>query len=135
LYLAAMQAIAYGTRHIVETMNEAGYAIDFVLAAGGGSRNGVFLESHADALGLPVAVGREPEAVLLGAAILGAVAGSIHPRITAAMAAMSRVGRVIRPRGGEAARYHAAKYAVFQRLFADQMAYRALMEDAGRQVL
>ncbi|MGH7103301.1 MAG: FGGY-family carbohydrate kinase [Acetobacteraceae bacterium] len=134
LYLAAIQAIAYGTRHIVEIMNSAGYAIDFVLATGGGSRNPLFLESHADALGTPVAIGHEPEAVLLGAAILGAVAGAIYPGISAAMTAMSRVGRVIKPRGGATARYHAAKYAVFQRLFADQMAYRALMEDAGRDV-
>lgn len=131
LYLAAIQAIAYGTRHIVEAMNGAGYAIDFVLATGGGSRNPLFLGAHADALGLPVAVGREPAAVLLGTAILGAVAGGLFPGIVAAMAAMSRVGRVIQPRGGASARYHAAKYAVFQRMYADQMGYRALMEDAG----
>ncbi len=131
LYLATIQAIAYGTRHIVETLNGAGYAIDLVLAAGGGTRNSLFLRAHADALGLPIALAREPEAVLLGAAILGAVAGRAYPDIPAAMAGMSRIGRVISPATGATARYHEAKYAVFRRLYADQMAYRALMQGAG----
>lgn len=133
LYLAAIQAVAYGTRHIIETMNGAGYAIEFVLASGGSSRNPLFLRTHADALGMPLALGREPEAVLLGAAILGAVAGGVYPGIWAAMAAMSQVGQVVRPAAGAVGRYHDAKYAVFQRLYADQMAYRALMEGSGRE--
>lgn len=127
LYLATIQAIAYGTRHIVEALSEAGYAIDLLLATGGGTRNPEFLRAHADASGLPIAAPSEPEAVLLGSAILGAVAGGAYPGIAAAMAGMSRIGRVIRPAGGKVGRYHAAKYAVFKRLYADQMAYRELM--------
>ncbi len=135
LYLAAIQAIAYGTRHIVATLRDAGYGIDCVLATGGGTRNPVFLRAHADALGVPIALAGEPEAVLLGSAILGAVAGRAYPDIPAAMAKMSRVGRVIRPEGGAEAGYHAAKYAVFQRLYADQRAYRGLMEGAVRAIV
>lgn len=130
LYLATIQAIAYGTRHIVETLREAGYVTDFVLATGGDTRNPMFLRAHADALGIPIALAREPEAVLLGSAILGAVACRAYPDVPAAMAAMSRVGRLIEPVGGAVARYHGAKYAVFQRLYADQMAYRGCMEEA-----
>jgi FGGY-family pentulose kinase len=130
LYLATVQAIAYGTRHIVETLNAHGYAIDLVLATGGDTRNPLFLREHADALGCPIVLPAEPEAVLLGAAILGAVAGGAHRGIRAAMAAMSRPGATISPTGGAAARFHAAKYAVFHRLHADQTAYRALMQGA-----
>jgi hypothetical protein len=43
------------------------------------------------------------------------------------MAAMSRAGSVIEPAAGAVRRYHDAKYAVFQRMYADQMAYRAIM--------
>ncbi len=132
LYMATVQAIAYGTRHIVETLNGHGYAIDLVLATGGDTRNPLFLREHADALGCPIVLPREPEAVLLGAAILGAVAGGAHPGIRAAMAAMSRPGATISPAGGPVARFHAAKYAVFQRLHADQTAYRALMEEVSK---
>ncbi len=51
LYLATIQAIAYGTRHIIEAMNSAGYRIDTLLCCGGGTKNPVFLQQHADATG------------------------------------------------------------------------------------
>ena len=127
LYLATLQAIAYGTRHIVETLNGQGYAIDTILASGGGTKNPVFLREHADATGCALVLPREPEAVLLGAAILGAVAGGAHPSIRDAMAAMSRSGAVIDPGGDEIRRYHDAKYAVVQRMYQDQLTYRGLM--------
>ena len=130
LYLATVQAVAYGTRHIVESMNARGYRITSLLACGGGTKNPVFLREHADATGCAVVLPREPEAVLLGAAMLGAVAGGAFPAILDAMAGMSGVGAVIEPTGGAVARYHDAKYAVFQRLHDDQLAYRRLMDVA-----
>jgi FGGY-family pentulose kinase len=127
LYLATVQAIAYGTRHIVETLNGQGYAIDTILACGGGTKNPVFLREHADATGCSLVLPQEPEAVLLGAAMLGAVAGGMQPSVQAAMAAMSRAGSVITPAEDAIRRFHEAKYTVFQRMYADQMAYRAIM--------
>jgi FGGY-family pentulose kinase len=127
LYLATVQAVAYGTRHIVETLNEQGYAIDTILACGGGTKNPVFLREHADATGCTLVLPQEPEAVLLGAAVLGAVAGGVQPSVQQAMAAMSRAGSVLAPAGDRVRRYHDAKYAVFQKMHADQMAYRAMM--------
>jgi FGGY-family pentulose kinase len=127
LYLAAVQAVAYGTRHIIAAMNENGAAIDTILACGGGTKDRVFLREHADATGCRIVLPREPEAVLLGAAMLGAVAGGVHADIPAAMAAMSAPGAVVEPSAG-LRRYHDAKYATFQRLYHDQLAYRALMQ-------
>ncbi len=128
LYLATIQAVAYGTRHIVDAMNRAGYVIDTILACGGGTKDPVFLREHADATGCRIVLPAEPEAVLLGSSILGAVAGGIHQDIPSAMAAMSRSGSVIEPTGGAVRSYHDAKYAVFHRMHDDQMAYRALMK-------
>ncbi|WP_042696785.1 FGGY-family carbohydrate kinase, partial [Azospirillum sp. B506] len=130
LYLATVQAVAYGTRHIVAAMNGRGYAIDTILACGGGTKNPVFLEAHADATGCSLVLPEEPEAVLLGAAVLGAVAGGAFPDIAAGMAGMSRAGRSITPAEGPMRAYHDAKYAVFLRMHEDQMAYRTLMETA-----
>ncbi|AWK89509.1 FGGY-family carbohydrate kinase [Azospirillum thermophilum] len=126
LYLATIQAVAYGTRHIVEALNARGYGIDTILVCGGGTKNPVFLREHADATGCRFVLPEEPEAVLLGSAILGAVAGGAFPTVTEAMAAMTRAGRSIEPAAGAAA-FHRAKYAVFHRMYEDQMAYRALM--------
>ncbi len=128
LYLATIQGIAYGTRHIIDTMNEAGFAIDTILACGGGTRNPVFLREHADISGCRVVLPAESEAVLLGSAILGAVACGDFTDIVAAMARMNRAGDIIEPAGGEIGRYHQAKYEVFLRQHDDLMSYRSIME-------
>jgi FGGY-family pentulose kinase len=128
LYLATIQAIAHGTRHIIDTMNRAGYRIDTILACGGGTKNPVFLREHADVTGCRIVLPREPEAVLLGAALLGAVAAGDRPSVLDAMAAMTAAGETIPPAGGAVARYHEAKHRVFHRMYDDQLAYRGLLE-------
>ncbi|HQY59885.1 MAG: FGGY-family carbohydrate kinase [Myxococcales bacterium] len=127
LYLATVQALAHGTRHIVDTMNAHGYRIDTLLATGGDAKNAVFLREHADATGCRIVLPREPEAVLLGAAMLGATAAGHHPGVLAAMNAMSSAARVIEPARGPVAAFHDAKHRVFLRMHDDQVAYRALM--------
>ncbi|HVY46348.1 MAG TPA: FGGY-family carbohydrate kinase, partial [Minicystis sp.] len=127
LYLATIQAIAHGTKHIVDCMNAAGYRANMLLACGGDTKNPVFVREHADVTGCRVVLPEEPEAVLLGSAILGAVASGDKESVLAAMAAMDRAARVVEPAGGEVAAFHAKKHRVFLRMYDDQMAYRALM--------
>src|SRR5262249_5219535 len=131
LYLATIQAVAYGTRHILETLNEQGYRLDTILACGGGTKNPVFLREHADVTGCRIVLPREPEAGLLGAAMLGAVASGEQPSVLAAMGALSAAGAVIEPASGPVGAYHDAKYRVFQRMYEDQLAYRQLMTGAA----
>ncbi|MBT3361759.1 MAG: FGGY-family carbohydrate kinase [Rhodospirillales bacterium] len=127
LYLATIQAVAHGTRHIIQSMNDAGYAIDTVFACGGGTKNPVFLREHADITGCKIVLPEEPEAVLLGSAILGAVVSGDFADVLSAMGAMNHAGAVIEPSGGEIARYHAAKHRVFARMYDDFMACREIM--------
>ncbi len=126
-YLATVQAIAHGTRHIISAMNEQGYCIDTIFMCGGGTKNPIFIQEHADITGCQVILPQEPEAVLLGSAILGAVAAGDFDSVPAAMAALSAVGERIAPATGEVAQYHQAKHTVFQRMYDDQLAYRELM--------
>lgn len=130
LYLATIQSIALGTRHIIDTMNDAGYRIDTILACGGDTKNPVFVREHADATGCRIVLPHEPEAVLLGAAILGAVAAGDQPDLIAAMGKMSAAGEVVEPRGGRVRDYHRKKHEVFQRMYGDHISYRELMRDA-----
>ncbi len=127
-YLAAIQAIGYGTRHIIEEMNARGFSIDTIVACGGGTKNPVFIREHADITGCRVVLGRESEAVLLGSAVLGAVASGNFPSIMEAMAAMEAPGDIIEPEGGEVKKYHDIKYQVFHRMYDDFMAYRKMMQ-------
>ena len=122
LYLATIQAIAYGTRHIIEEMNRAGYEIDTLTCCGGGTKNPVFLRQHADITQCRLLLPAEPEAVILGSAMLGAVAAAAYPDVVSAMAAMSKPGAEIAP-DAQSRSYHDSKYAVFHRLYADQLAY------------
>ncbi len=127
LYLATVQAIAHGTRHILATMNEHGYRVRTLLACGGDTKNPVFLREHADVTGCQIVLPREPEAVLLGSAILGAVASGDFPDLLTAMARMNAAGTIIEPSHGDVAEYHRKKHHVFQRMHGDQLAYRAMM--------
>ncbi|HVY27312.1 MAG TPA: FGGY-family carbohydrate kinase [Polyangiaceae bacterium] len=127
LYLATIQGVAYGTRHIIEAMNQQGYRIDTLLATGGDTKNPVFVREHADATGCRIVLPGEPEAVLLGSAILGAVAAGDQPSVLSAMGAMSHAGSVIEPQHGAVSQYHSRKYRVFHAMYQHQLEYRALM--------
>ena len=125
-YYACIQGVAYGTREIVAAMNASGYAITRLLVTGGGTKNPVWLQEHADATGCSIVLAREEEAVLLGAAMLGATAAGLHAGLPAAMKAMSAVGRTVAPRQKTAA-YHRAKYREFLALVRGQEQRRARM--------
>jgi FGGY-family pentulose kinase len=127
LYLATIQGIGYGTRHIIETMNASGYRIETIVACGGDTKNAVFLREHADATGCRVLLPEEPEAVLLGSAILGAVASGRYESVSRAMSAMTRPARILEPGSGTIRSFHDAKYEVFRQLHHDQLAYRKIM--------
>jgi FGGY-family pentulose kinase len=129
-YLATIQALAHGTRHIVGEMNRKGYRIDTLLACGGGTKNRVFLREHADITGCKLVRPKEPEAVLLGSAVLGAVAARGDGGLLAVMEKMNAAGKVIAPSRGRVAAYHDSKYAVFHRMHKDFLACRALMAKA-----
>jgi D-ribulokinase len=59
---------------------------------------------------------RSEEPVLLGAAILGSVAGGAFPDVASAMAALSATDRTYLPAGGENTALHAKRYDAFTRL-------------------
>jgi FGGY-family pentulose kinase len=129
LYLATIQAIAHGTRHIIEAMNARGYRVDTLVACGGDMKNPTFVREHADITGCRLALPREPEAVLLGSAMLGAVAAGAYPDLEGAMAAMNAPDRVVEPAAGEVSGYHARKHAVFHRMYENQLEYRRTMAE------
>jgi FGGY-family pentulose kinase len=126
-YYAAIQAVAYGTRDIIDNMNAKGYAIDTMFVTGGGTKNPLWLQEHADATGCTIILPQEPEAVLLGSAVLAATAAGLYPDIYAAMQGMNRAGQIVKPRP-ETAEYHKAKYQIFKEMYQEQKRRRAIME-------
>jgi D-ribulokinase len=127
-YYATIQAVAYGTRDIIHEMNRAGYSIDKLYVTGGGTKNPLWIQEHADATGCTLILPREPDAVLLGSAILAATASGHYPDIYTAMQAMSGSGETVLPRP-KTARYHAAKFEIFQNMYREQAYRREVMAD------
>ncbi|XP_073002063.1 uncharacterized protein [Typha latifolia] len=131
LYLATIQGIAYGTRHIVEHCNSHGHKIDTLLACGGLAKNSVYIQEHADIIGCPIILPRENESVLLGAAILGAVAAKRYSGLHEAMKALNAAGQVVHPsKDPRVKKYHDAKYQIFRSLYEQQLSYRSIMTQA-----
>lgn len=128
-YLATVQALAYGTRHILEAMSAAGARIECIVMSGGLANNTLYVREHADATGCTVLVPCAAEPVLLGSAMLGAVASKTFADLPAAMADMSGDARTVLPRGGDIARYHSRKYNVLRRMQDDHRAWRSIMEE------
>eukprot|EP00076_Gallus_gallus_P043359 XP_025008897.1 FGGY carbohydrate kinase domain-containing protein isoform X3 [Gallus gallus] len=129
IYLATIQAVALGTRHILEAMEAAGHHINTLFLCGGLSKNPLFVQMHADITGKPVVLSKEVESVLVGAAILGACASGDFASIQEAMAKMGKIGRVVRP-NHEHKRFYDKKYEVFLKLVEHQREYRSIMKSS-----
>ena len=71
LVRAALEAIAYQTRDVVDAMDT---EIDVFRADGGGTANGFLMQLQADLLGIPVEVAAEQETTARGAAALAGIA-------------------------------------------------------------
>lgn len=129
-YLATIQAIALGARHIIETMNQTGYSIDTIMASGGGTKNPIFVQEHANATGCAMLLPEESEAMLLGSAMMGTVAAGVYESLPEAMNAMSRIGKTVTPQTNEIKHYYDRKYQVFREMYHDHMKYRQMMQGA-----
>jgi len=92
LFVAGLCGLAYGLADVVEAFRSHGLDSDLMVISGGAGRSSLVRQIMADTTGLTVAVPETQEPVLLGAAMLGAVAGSCYGSIGEAMASMSAIG-------------------------------------------
>lgn len=93
LYWRTSVSIALGVRHILETLNTRGYAIDTLHVTGGHTKNAVLMELYADATGCTVVESSANDATLLGMAMVAATAAGLYPSLDAACIAMQQGGR------------------------------------------
>lgn len=126
-YLGATQSIAYGTRHIIEVLNQAGHQIKKVHMCGGTAKDRLWLREHADITGCEILLPQELESVLLGGAMLAAAASGYYPDLYAAIRGMWKMAEKITPRK-EFKDYHDKKYQVFHEMYHDQLKYDEIMK-------
>jgi D-ribulokinase len=116
LYVAGLCSIGYGLRQIIETQAAHGAAIKRIMISGGAGQQSLVRQLLADATGVPVVATKAEEPVLLGAAVLGAVAGSVFADTQMAMRAMSSVEVSFAPTQGAIRDLHERRFSAFQRL-------------------
>ncbi|KXU91893.1 ribulokinase [Caballeronia megalochromosomata] len=116
LYVAGVCSIGYGLRQIIEAQAQAGAPIERVMISGGAGRLDLVRQLLADATGAAVLATQAEEPVLLGAAMLGAVAGGLFDDVRSAMSGMTRVKQTYLPAQGELAALHGARYRAFRQL-------------------
>ncbi len=83
-----------------------------MVISGGAGRSGLVRQIMADTTGLAIAVPETQEPVLLGAAMLGAVAGRCCGSLGEAMAWMSAIGRLNEPTASGMVEFHRTKRRV-----------------------
>ena len=75
IYRAALEAVAFGTRMIVENYRRHGVAVDEIIANGGISqKNPLLMQIYADVLNMPMSLSASAQGAALGSAIFAAAA-------------------------------------------------------------
>jgi D-ribulokinase len=115
LYLAGLCGLGYGARQIIEAQRAVGTSTDTIVVSGGAGQSPLVRQVLADATGLTVVASTSPEPVLLGSAILAAVAARHYPDIAVAMSAMSELGDIHNP-DPAVARWHSKRLGAFEKL-------------------
>jgi L-ribulokinase len=126
IYLALIEATAFGARTIIERFREYGVRIDEVINCGGiAEKNPLVMQIYADVTGLEMKVARSAQTCALGSAMAGAVAAGPaaggHRDFPTAQAAMGGLkARTFKP--------NPARHAVYEELFS---IYRKLHDAFG----
>ncbi|OCJ07991.1 ribulokinase [Rhizobium sp. AC44/96] len=116
LYVAGVCGIGYGLKQIIETQATAGAHIEQVVISGGAGQHDFVRQILTDACGKPVVAPTSDEPVLLGSAILGAVAAGAFSDVGSAMSSLSGAAGTHTPVGGALAEIHNKRYEAFNDL-------------------
>ena len=118
IYRALIEATAFGTRVIVEQMEQGGLPIGRIMAAGGIARKDpMMMQIYADVLDRPIEVSKATQTGALGAAIYAAVAGGVYSSVTEAADRMAaEVERVYMPEA-EAVEVYEEMFGKYKELY------------------
>jgi len=118
IYRAILEGLAYALREGKErTEQRSGIPMTELRVSGGGSQSDAALQLTADIFGLPTARPHLYETSGLGAAIDAAVGLGLYPSFDAAVAEMTRVGRVFEPNPTTRGLYDELYHRVYQQMY------------------
>jgi D-ribulokinase len=134
LFVAGLCGLAYGLADVIDAFAAHKVKSKVIVMGGGAGRSPLVRQIMADTTGLTVARPQTQEPVLLGAAMLGAVASGAYRSIGETMASMSALGRLSEPTAPGMAEFHRAKRKVHGMLRALDRGSRDVMRrlETGR---
>jgi len=97
LYIAGICSLGYGLKQIIEAQNQNGICTASVIISGGAGQHALVRQLIADTCGRPVLSTQSEEPVLLGSAVLAAVAGGLSETVPEAMKKMTVREREYQP--------------------------------------
>jgi xylulokinase len=115
LYRAVLEALCLDQELNLSVLREQGIGVDHIIAVGGGSKSGPWLQIKADTLQIPVSTLEVKEAGALGCAILCAKALGLYHSVEEAARNMSRIKETIEPNQRHRDFYR-EKFALYRKL-------------------
>jgi D-ribulokinase len=116
LYIAGLSGIGYGLKQLLKKLAENGVLIDLIVASGGAAQSNLVCQMLADTTNTSVSIADTPEPVLLGSAMLAAVAADQFKTLEEAMQQMSGTSQLFNPCVGEAEVLHDRRFQAFETL-------------------
>ncbi|MBS1700319.1 MAG: ribulokinase [Armatimonadetes bacterium] len=90
IYRALIEATAYGSRKIIERIEEYGVAVKEVVVCGGiGEKSPLTMQIYSDVLGRPIRISRSAQTCALGSAVMASVAAGVHGSVLEAAEVMT----------------------------------------------
>ena len=124
LYRSCLEGIAYGLRHNIEAMEQAGALPRRLVAIGGGAQDALWLQICSDVTGLPQDLPRETIGAAYGDAYIAGMAAGIFRDYHALGASWVKIQRRIQPNPAATAIYDQL-YPVYRELYQDTRRHMA----------
>lgn len=128
LYRSCLEGIAYGLRHNIEAMAEAGAMPQRLVAIGGGTQDALWLQICSDATGLPQDLPRETIGAAYGDAYIAGMAAGLFSDFAPLQTEWVRIARRIEP-NLEAKAVYDELYPVYRDLYRDTRRHMARLSD------
>ena len=97
IFRASIEGVAFGSELIFESMRKNGFHPENVVISGGATRSNLWLQIHADVSNVPITLTKNPDAPLLGCAILSAVGAGFYQDIPSAVETMVQIKSIVEP--------------------------------------
>ena len=133
LFVAGLCGLAYGLADVIDAFVAHKVDSNVIVMGGGAGRSPLVRQIMADTTGLTVALPQTQEPVLLGAAMLGAVASGAFGSLGETMASMSALGRLSEPTAPAMAEFHRTKRSVHNLLRTLERESRGVMRRLGTE--